>query len=104
MYSACRVAIQYILNYVLFVDSLSATPLGNMTMSGLGLVTKPGGDIATPEQVLKQADIAAAISRARISVSGGENAPINGDGEFFGGVWAFHRRPSALRMPSCSWL
>lgn len=37
-------------------------------------------------------------------VSGGKNPPINGDGDFFGGVWAFHRRPSALRMPSCSWL
>jgi hypothetical protein len=39
-----------------------------------------------------------------ITVSGGKNPPINGDGDFFGGVWAFHRRPSALRMPSCSWL
>ena len=37
-------------------------------------------------------------------VSGGENAPINGDGDFFGDVWSFHRRPSALRVPSCSWL
>ncbi len=36
-------------------------------MSEPGLVTNPGGDIATPEQVLKQAELAAAISRARIS-------------------------------------
>jgi len=36
-------------------------------MSKHGVATQPGGEIATPEQVQSQADIAAAISQARIS-------------------------------------